>query len=52
MAFRIPAVLFSLCLVKKLTVKGIIGNTQGVNIIKLSGEEKVVSAIKIEDNFK
>ena len=27
-------------------------NTQGVRIIKLSGEEKVVSAIKIEDNFK
>ena len=27
-------------------------NTQGVRIFKLSGEEKVVSAIKIEDNFK
>ena len=26
-------------------------NTQGVRIIKLSGEEKVVSAIKIEDNI-
>lgn len=26
-------------------------NTQGVRIFKLSGEEKVVSAIKIEDNF-
>src|SRR6056300_94929 len=26
-------------------------NTQGVRIIKLSGEEKVVSAIKIVDNF-
>ena len=26
-------------------------NTQGVRIIKLSGEEKVVSAIKIEDNL-
>ena len=27
-------------------------NTQGVRIFKLSGNEKVVSAIKIEDNFK
>ena len=27
-------------------------NTQGVRIIKLSGEEKVVSAIKIDDNLK
>ena len=26
-------------------------NTQGVRIFKLSGEEKVVSAIKVEDNF-
>jgi DNA gyrase subunit A len=26
-------------------------NTQGVRIIKLSGEEKVVSAIKIDDNL-
>ena len=26
-----PAALFSLCLVKKLTVIGIIGNTQGVS---------------------
>ena len=26
-------------------------NTQGVRIIKLSGDEKVVSAIKIEDNL-
>ena len=26
-------------------------NTQGVKIIKLSGEEKVVSAIKIDDNL-
>ena len=31
MAFRIPAALFLLCLVKKLTVIGIIGNTQGVS---------------------
>ncbi len=31
MAFLIPAALFLLCLVKKLTVIGIIGNTQGVN---------------------
>ena len=26
-------------------------NTQGVRVIKLSGEEKVVSAIKIDDNL-
>ena len=26
-------------------------NTQGVRIIKLSGDEKVVSAIKIDDNL-
>ena len=31
MAFLIPAARFLLCFVKKLTVKGIIGNTQGVN---------------------
>lgn len=31
MAFLMPAALFLLCLVKKLTVIGIIGNTQGVN---------------------
>ena len=31
MAFRIPAPFDLLCLVKKLTVIGIIGNTQGVN---------------------
>ena len=27
-------------------------NTQGVRIIKLPGDEKVVSAIKIDDNLK
>ena len=26
-------------------------NTQGVRVIKLSGDEKVVSAIKIDDNL-
>ena len=26
-------------------------NTQGVRIIKLTGDEKVVSAIKIDDNL-
>ena len=30
-AFRMPTALFLLCLVKKLTVIGIIGNTQGVS---------------------
>jgi DNA gyrase subunit A len=38
------------CAVKEIRSAG--RNTQGVKIIKLSGEEKVVSAIKIEDNFK
>ena len=37
------------CAVKEIRVAG--RNTQGVRIFKLSGEEKVVSAIKIEDNF-
>ena len=35
--------------VKEIRVAG--RNTQGVRIIKLSGDEKVVSAIKIEDNL-
>ena len=37
------------CAVKEIRVAG--RNTQGVRIIKLSGEEKVVSAIKIVDNL-
>ena len=36
--------------VKEIRVAG--RNTQGVRIIKLSGDEKVVSAIKIDDNLK
>ena len=35
--------------VKEIRLAG--RNTQGVRIIKLSGEEKVVSAIKIDDNL-
>ena len=35
--------------VKEIRVAG--RNTQGVRIIKLTGEEKVVSAIKIDDNL-
>ena len=35
--------------VKEIRIAG--RNTQGVRIIKLSGEEKVVSAIKIDDNL-
>ena len=35
--------------VKEIRVAG--RNTQGVRIFKLSGEEQVVSAIKIDDNF-
>ncbi len=37
------------CAVKEIRVAG--RNTQGVRIIKLSGEEKVVSATKIDDNL-
>ena len=37
------------CAVKEIRSGG--RNTQGVRIFKLQGEEKVVSAIKIEDNF-
>jgi len=36
--------------VKEIRVAG--RNTQGVRIIRLSGDEKVVSAIKIDDNLK
>ena len=35
--------------VKEIRIAG--RNTQGVRIIKLSNNEKVVSAIKIDDNF-
>ena len=38
------------CAVKEIRVAG--RNTQGVTIKKLSGSEKVVSAIKIEDNIE
>ena len=37
------------CAVREIRIAG--RNTQGVKIIKLSGEEKVVSAIKIDDNL-
>jgi len=37
------------CAVKEIRVAG--RSTQGVRIIKLSGDEKVVSAIKIDDNL-
>ena len=37
------------CAVKEIRIAG--RNPQGVRIFKLSGEEKVVSAIKIDDNF-
>jgi len=37
------------CAVKEIRTAG--RNTQGVRIITLSGDEKVVSAIKIDDNF-
>ena len=37
------------CAVKEIRVAG--RNTQGVKIFKLSGDEKVVSAIKIDDNI-
>ena len=38
------------CAVKEIRVAG--RNTQGVRIKKLSGQEKVVSVIKIDDNIK
>ena len=38
------------CAVKEIRIAG--RNTQGVRIKKLSGSEKVVSVIKIEDNIK
>ena len=38
------------CAVKEIRIAG--RNTQGVRIIKLSGDEKVVSVIKIEDNIQ
>ena len=38
------------CAVKEIRVAG--RNTQGVRIKKLTGSEKVVSVIKIEDNIK
>ncbi len=38
------------CAVKEIRIAG--RNTQGVRIFKLSGEEKVVSAFKVDDNFK
>jgi DNA gyrase subunit A len=37
------------CAVKEIRIAG--RNTQGVRIFKISTDEKVVSAIKIEDNF-
>ena len=38
------------CAVKEIRTGG--RNTQGVRIFKISSDEKVVSAIKIEDNFE
>ncbi len=38
------------CAIKEIRIAG--RNTQGVRIIKLSGEEKVVSAIKVDDNIQ
>ena len=38
------------CSVNEIRIAG--RNTQGVRIIKLSGEEKVVSAIKIDNNIE
>ena len=37
------------CAVKEIRIAG--RNTQGVRILKVSGNEKVVSAIKVDDNF-
>jgi len=37
------------CAVKEIRIAG--RNTQGVRIFKIANDEKVVTAIKIEDNF-
>jgi len=37
------------CAVKEIRIAG--RNTQGVRIFKISTDEKVVSAIKVDDNF-
>jgi len=37
------------CAVKEIRIAG--RNTQGVRILKVSGDEKVVSAIKVDHNF-
>ena len=37
------------CAVKEIRIAG--RNTQGVRIFKISNDEKVVSAIKVDDNF-
>ena len=37
------------CAVKEIRIAG--RNTQGVRIFNLTGDEKVVSAVKVEDNF-
>ena len=46
MAFLIPCALFLLCLVKKLTVIGIIGKTHGVNSAA-NPEKKAIKKIEI-----
>ena len=40
------------CAVKEIRIAMGSRNTQGVRIKKLSGREKVVSVIKIEDNIQ
>ena len=53
MAFLIPADLFLLCLVKKLTVIGIIGKTQGVNKAAkpLIKDKKKITSRDLFDDF-
>ena len=53
MAFLIPVDLFLLCLVKKLTVIGIIGNTQGVSKAAkplIKDKKKITSRDLFEDS--
>ena len=46
---RLQNQLFLIRTVKEIRIAG--RNTQGVRIIKLTGDEKVVSSIKLDDNL-
>jgi len=50
-AFRIASPLVLLCFVKKLTVIGIIGNTQGVNNARRPPKKAVIKNQKNPSSF-